>query len=337
MLLFFGGETEMIISKLEIKRLYGMYDYHLSFYDDLTLLYGENGCGKTTILDIVTSIVTGRIYNLIAYQFEQIILLYKEKRRSKDYQINIVCDNSSYVIRITSPTGEMHEIIPNIYSLKDDFDRERDENAIDRRFFDQYKIPNYLRRSFNYIYLPLSRDSQEGFDYNDLGYHRRISRYYSERDILNKSYLNTSLRFVEEMIRSSRMRINAGENRINARFRSSIFTSSLKTVDYNMSSLFARTKDRDALRSIEKSKAEYIRTLKSIGEWNEDMEAQVSSFFEKYVEAFKKVQDQGGKNESNIITVDFLLIKTDFQIAAERIEIVQDHKQGSIFQFHSPS
>ena len=331
----FWGETDMIISKLEIKRLYGMYDYCLSFFDDLTLLYGENGCGKTTVLDIVTSIVTGRIYNLTAYQFEQIKLYYKENKRSKTFQISIISDDLSYKIDIDTSSGKIHESISDINSLTEEYDRDRDESAFERKYYSQYRISDYLRKAFNYIYLPLSRESQEGFENSDLSYYRRISRRYSERDILNKSYLNTSLRFVEEMIRSSRMRINAGENRINARFRSSIFTSSLKVVDYNttnISNLLKRTRDKNVLRSIENSKAEYIRTLKSVGEWNEDMEVQVSAFFEKYVEAFRKVQNQEGEKGTNTITVDFLLMDMEFnrikEIAAQAQQIETEKKNA---------
>ena len=55
--------TPMIINRLEIKGLHGIYNYNVAFKEDLTFIYGENGCGKTTILDIVSSIVTGRLYN----------------------------------------------------------------------------------------------------------------------------------------------------------------------------------------------------------------------------------------------------------------------------------
>ena len=62
-MILYLGATKMIIKRLEIKGLYGIYDYNVQFNDDLTFIYGVNGCGKTTILSIVTSIVTGKIYN----------------------------------------------------------------------------------------------------------------------------------------------------------------------------------------------------------------------------------------------------------------------------------
>ena len=53
-MIIFLEATNMIIKRLEIKNLHGIYNYNVSFNDDLTFIFGENGCGKTTILDIVS-------------------------------------------------------------------------------------------------------------------------------------------------------------------------------------------------------------------------------------------------------------------------------------------
>lgn len=49
-MIIFLEATNMIIKRLEIKNLHGIYNYNVSFNDDLTFIFGENGCGKTTIL-----------------------------------------------------------------------------------------------------------------------------------------------------------------------------------------------------------------------------------------------------------------------------------------------
>ena len=51
----------MKIEKLEIKNLHKLYNYYVEFNPDLTFLYGTNGCGKTTILNIIEAIVSGRL------------------------------------------------------------------------------------------------------------------------------------------------------------------------------------------------------------------------------------------------------------------------------------
>ena len=69
-----GEYLRLKIKKLEVIKLYNMYDYNIEFNDDITFLHGKNGCGKTTILNIITYIITGRIYKLFSYDFEKIIL-----------------------------------------------------------------------------------------------------------------------------------------------------------------------------------------------------------------------------------------------------------------------
>ena len=75
--------TPMIINRLELKGLHGIYNYSVAFRENLTFIYGENGCGKTTILDIVSSIVTGRLYNLFRYKFDELTLSYRENKRER--------------------------------------------------------------------------------------------------------------------------------------------------------------------------------------------------------------------------------------------------------------
>ena len=42
----------MYIKSMTIKKLHKVYNYDLKFNTDVTILYGENGSGKTTILSI---------------------------------------------------------------------------------------------------------------------------------------------------------------------------------------------------------------------------------------------------------------------------------------------
>lgn len=87
-MIIFLEATNMIIKRLEIKNLHGIYNYNVSFNDDLTFIFGENGCGKTTILDIVSSIVTGRLYNLFSYDFDEIVLSYRKAIYVYDMQLS---------------------------------------------------------------------------------------------------------------------------------------------------------------------------------------------------------------------------------------------------------
>lgn len=112
-MIIFLEATNMIIKRLEIKNLHGIYNYNVSFNDDLTFIFGENGCGKTTILDIVSSIVTGRLYNLFSYDFDEIVLSYrKATKRSKLEKIRIRALDDAYEVSLNN--SEIQEVIEDI-------------------------------------------------------------------------------------------------------------------------------------------------------------------------------------------------------------------------------
>lgn len=329
----------MIITRLHIEKLHGLYDYDVAFNKDLTFLIGENGCGKTTVLDIVSSIVTGRIYKLAEYKFEKISLFYRRDHARKVDEVCIIPNGDDYVVILVKEGRK--ETVRDIRSIIEASSREDDELSLDRRFMGMYDIPRHLRQLFNYIYLPLSRNSQDGIDvFDNMAYRRRRSIYYADRDVVNRNYLNESLRYVENIVRTGCMRISNLENSINARFRSSIFTSSLKvTSEYDIKSFLNSMFDVNTLSGIEKGKAEYVKTLKSIGEWNDDVEKRVEDFFKKYTSVF--MQAQNDKDAKHSFTIDFLMMNNEFnrikEIAsqAQKIEIEKEKAKAPITSFLS--
>ncbi|MDE6578408.1 MAG: ATP-binding protein [Muribaculaceae bacterium] len=60
------------IESVAIKSLFGNRDIFLDFREDVKILVGENGLGKTTILNILNEIFNGRIENLIFYPLESV-------------------------------------------------------------------------------------------------------------------------------------------------------------------------------------------------------------------------------------------------------------------------
>lgn len=328
-MIFMLGGTDMIISRLQIRGLHGIYDYDIAFNDDLTFIFGENGCGKTTILNIVSSIVTGRIINLLSYQFDEISLYYRKGKRRREESVRISIDGNACEIRIDS--AGIYETIEDIRRIREMYDRD-DEYTWERNMYAQFDAPRYLRETFDYIYLPLSRFSQDGNSPIDgpMTRRRNVVRY-SEKDLINKNYLNDSLRYVEDIVRNGFMRISTTENAINVRFRRELLASSLSvTTDYNLGKVMDNIGDENTLGSIERNRQEYIRILRAIGEWNPDMNSQVDNFFEKYKEAYEKMQ-HGDEKGRRFFTMDFLLMNMEFnrikQIAAQAQKVEREKEE----------
>lgn len=67
-------ESGVILKSIEIRGLHGMYDYTIQFNKDLTILYGENGSGKTMILHIIANIINADFERFQHLEFESIKL-----------------------------------------------------------------------------------------------------------------------------------------------------------------------------------------------------------------------------------------------------------------------
>ena len=57
------------ISKIEVRKLFGVYDYDLQYNssdftdDNLIILYGDNGTGKSTILRMINYLLSNKERN----------------------------------------------------------------------------------------------------------------------------------------------------------------------------------------------------------------------------------------------------------------------------------
>lgn len=66
----------MKINKIKIVDLYGYLNKDIDFKDDITLLVGINGSGKTSILNIISWIIKPSLNHLCITQFKKIILIF---------------------------------------------------------------------------------------------------------------------------------------------------------------------------------------------------------------------------------------------------------------------
>ena len=72
----------MLISKLQIEGLYDLYNYDISFDDErenqMTILTGPNGYGKTTILKILSSLKSKSLYYFYVIKFHEIKIAFSD-------------------------------------------------------------------------------------------------------------------------------------------------------------------------------------------------------------------------------------------------------------------
>lgn len=141
----------MKINKLIISKLHNEFDYSIDFNSDVTFLYGENGCGKTTILTIISQIITGKAYKLFDIEFEHIQLFF-----GKSYYLKItkVMDKLDFILVVEN--NRDHNVVRNMTS--DYFmDGDRTDSELTIRYLKDHSILRKIANLFNQEFLPIRR------------------------------------------------------------------------------------------------------------------------------------------------------------------------------------
>ena len=72
----------MLISKLQIEGLYDLYNYDITFDNErenqIAILTGPNGYGKTTILKILSSLKSKSLYYFYVIKFREIKISFND-------------------------------------------------------------------------------------------------------------------------------------------------------------------------------------------------------------------------------------------------------------------
>ena len=264
---------------LQVERLYGHYNYDkIIFNSDVTFIYGLNGCGKTTILNITEAIITGQIYKLFSYDFYKIKLQYASKDNFENiFEIIIIRDGE----KITTIFQGKEYIIEK----KEVTMEERSFDISSRYYFSKYIFLLEIKKTFNYVYLPLNRSvAINDMDMEDnLFLYRRNRLIDVEDDFYETLGKDPAMIQVERLIRESFNKINSNISHINDKFRNDILKSLLDVKEYADSKKVIDEifKQVGNASSIEETKKAYIKILKDLSLINQEEETNFTRFFDE--------------------------------------------------------
>lgn len=321
----------MKVTSIHIIKLHDEYNYQINFDEKLTFLYGTNGCGKTTVLNILAAIVTGKLFNLTEYRFEEISLYYSDnKKKNGSILIKTILQEEKYKKMSVSFLGETYEI-EDIQSLKERLYRKSEDENIDRMFQKEYPFVERIKEIFNYVYLPLNRYGEENISERDFYNYSMRRRYYIQQESPYNTYLNDSLRYIAGLIKDNCMKINVMENEINDRFRKEVLSSSIQvSTDMRIKQVFSEMNDCD-WSEVSRSKDAYIKTLNEIGVYDTSMQRKLEQFFVEFKDAYDDYQ-KNRNNQRDVMKVElawqyaeFLKIKSIAELAKEN----EKNKEGA--------
>ncbi|XZN60506.1 AAA family ATPase [Clostridium perfringens] len=291
----------MKIETLKIEGLYGEYSYYIKFNNDVTLIYGSNGCGKTTVLDIITNIITGEVYKLFNYNFKRIQLQYCYDYKNKSEEIVI----EKYDRDLISMTF-----------MEENIKIERRNNEKEEYFY-EYPILRKINHIFNYVYLPLNR--VKGLNNRRSLKHRYISDF-DERVVRTRISLGeSSMDYVEELIRTRFFQINSEIANISDEFRNNLLKSLLDIdIENRVENIRKREENLLNIQDIKQTKNAYIKILKDINEVNDELEAKYNKFFDDFI--YEVNNDDYTSEDSKLLKFNEVIKIKDIVSMAKKME-----------------
>ncbi|HEJ6672229.1 TPA: AAA family ATPase [Klebsiella oxytoca] len=172
----------MKLISVRIEGFWGVKDVSFDFFSDYNFIIGPNGIGKTTVLNLITSVFKVDIDSIAKVQFDHVL-------------IGVIgFDNNLYNIDVTKGIGDDDECIINfqIFNLSSDIkafsrmfrtvlqDRNDDYNRVrrfPRNYFQYEDAKKIINEMINIVWLPIGRFTPE----NDKEY--RLSAHGNSVDM----------------------------------------------------------------------------------------------------------------------------------------------------------
>lgn len=277
---------------LSIRGLYDYYDYTIDFNTDVTFIYGMNGCGKTTILNITEAIITGQLFKLFNYRFKEISLKYAGNSNLDDvkeinihlvkHEIVIGFDSNRYRLQTLGIENTLHQ-------------RRNNATHIASEYFHRYGFLKVIRDTFNYVYLPLNRSFSSSDDFESMFIYDgrfRNGNLMDDDPFLEVDNRDGAMIKIESLVYRQYSKANAAINRISDSFRNSMLKPQIEiNKNYNMEKILNEMGRSNAL-NLKKTQEVYIKILKEFGLVSESEEKDYNNFFESFINDLSRFVDE---------------------------------------------
>lgn len=322
----------------KVDGLNGFINAELQFNEDLTILYGLNGSGKTSVLKLIANLANGNISELLDTQFRNALLIGSHKSSRK---VSIKARNAGNKFNF--------EIIDSGSTYSYEYDRNKfrsDESCkhIDDEFsFSEAGI--LLRAMASPVFLDINRtfldekhsDSDRLMTEFLLRDMRTKKRPFSMRSRFKASEQlkkDRGLMYAISLIQDELIRVSRAESELNDEFRNSVLTESLKSTSIESfdGSMDFHYKDCHQLDMQEQTVMKMLNKLNQ-----DDLEIHASKLFNGARSLFeKKARFDSMKNDDRefMLVLEMMLNKSKLDYL-ETISKLAQHYSDKLDKAHT--
>lgn len=221
------------IEFFKVHGLNGFINTELHFNKDLTILYGLNGSGKTSVLKLIANLANGNITKLLDTQF-QYARLSGYRKNSQELIIEAENKGTTFIFRIISSDD------PYIYQCDRKKFRSEESHSYLNDEFNSSEAGAYLRKLASPVFLDINRtfldDQHDDSDRLMTDYllrkirmRKRSFSKQSRFETMEQIKKDQGLMYAISLIERELFKVSQAESRLNRDFRNSVLTESLKT------------------------------------------------------------------------------------------------------------
>lgn len=222
-----NAPNETSLEKITIKGLFGRSDITLNFDKEVNIYIGENGLGKTTILNCVYYILHGEYEKLVNISFNEILVKFKEKLVIKFSKADVIKYVDSMNSKRSFRYSEIYSYIEDVfkqynYDTANHYTDKRLHEVISSRLTRLYGMSNSQADYFIQSYISLYRKSNNGNEQNIIKLREILAQSLNERVI----YLTTYRRIEKDYSEY----FDSGEDRFNRMEEDALIRFGMKDV-----------------------------------------------------------------------------------------------------------